>query len=92
MNPSVVQYVGFIVAVLILTWAVIEINRRYFRGRGRKVKSLNTWIHLETGQHEATEESLPAGEADEEADDTGEQSMQTRARQNGHYSESKKPL
>lgn len=94
MNSSAVQYVGFIVAALILSWAVIEINRRYFRRRRVDVRSLNTWVHLETGQPDATEESLSASDGDEDkgTDKRGEQDLQTRASQNGHYSESKKPL
>ena len=92
MNSSAVQYVGFIVAALILTWAVIEINRRYFRRRRADVRSLNTWVHLDTGQPDAKEEGQPARDDDKETDDSGEQDLQTRARQNGHYSESKKPL
>ncbi len=94
MNSSAAQYVGFIVAALILTWAVIEINRRYFRRRRVDVRSINTWVHLDTGQPDATEEGLPASDDDEDTgtDNSGDQDLQTRARQNGHYSESKKPL
>ena len=94
MNSSAVQYVGFIVAALILTWAVIEINRRYFRRRRVDVRSLNTWVQLDTDQPDATEEGRPASDDDEDTgtDNSGEQGLQTRARQNGHYSESKKPL
>lgn len=90
MNSSAVQYVGFIVAVLILTWAVIEINRRYFRRRRPDMKSLDTWTQLNTGQTDVEEESSSTGEKD--TDDKGEQDMHSRARQNGHYSASKKPL
>ena len=92
MNSSAVQYAGFIVAALILTWAVIEINRRYFRRKRGDVRSLNTWVQLDTGQPGATEEGLAASGDDVNTDDSGEQDLQTRARQNGHYSESKKPL
>jgi len=96
MNPSTIPYVGFIVAALILTWAAIEINRRYFRRRKVDVRTINTWVPLDTTQSDATEGKLSASakDADEEADDASEheQNLQTRARQNGHYSESKKPL
>lgn len=94
MNSSAVQYAGFIVAALILTWAVIEINRRYFRRRRVDARSLNTWVHLDTGQPGVTEEGQPASDDGEDVGtaDSGEQDLQTRARQNGHYSESKKPL
>ena len=91
MNSTTVQYIGFIVAALILTWAVIEINRRYFRRRRTDVRSINTWVHLDTGQSQTTEEGLPAAD-DEETENSSEQDLQTRARQNGHYSESKKAL
>jgi len=92
MNSSAVQYAGFIVAALILTWAVIEINRRYFRRRRADVRSLNSWVQLDTGQSNASEENLPASNDDEDTAESGEQNLHTRARQNGHYSESKKPL
>jgi hypothetical protein len=92
MNSSTVQYIGFIVAALILSWATIEINRRYFRRRKTDARSLNTWVHLDTGQSDAKEESLPASDDDEGTEESSEQDLQTRARQNGHYSESKKPL
>ena len=92
MNSSAVQYVGFIVAALILSWAVIEINRRYSRRRKMDVRSLNTWVPLDTARPDAPDESLPTDDASAEPDESSEQHLQTRARQNGHYSESKKPL
>ncbi|HVB72436.1 MAG TPA: hypothetical protein VNE38_02675 [Ktedonobacteraceae bacterium] len=92
MNSSALQYVGFVVAALILTWAVIEVNRRYFRRRRVDVKPLSTWVHLNTGQPEAAGESLPGGEGEEEASEASERDLQSRARQNGHYSGSKKTL
>jgi hypothetical protein len=91
MDSSTVQYAGFIVAALILVWAVIEINRRYFRRRKARVRSLETWIHLDTDQPVAAEEGQPAGDDDERAE-SREQDLQSRARQNGHYSESKRTL
>ena len=92
MNSSTVQYIGFIVAALILTWAVIEINRRYFQRRKTDIRSVNTWVHLDTGQSEPTEEGIPATSDDDETESSSEQDLQTRARQNGHYSETKKAL
>ena len=92
MNASAVQYVGFIVAALILTWAVIEINRRYFRRRKADVRSLNTWVPLDTKQSDVAEESIPASEDDDETDASVEQNLRARASQNVHYSESKTSL
>lgn len=92
MDSSTVQYAGFIVAALILVWAVIEINRRYFMRRKTRMRSLDTWIHLETEQPAAAEEGQPAGDEDDETAEGREQDLQSRARQNGHYSESKRTL
>ncbi len=33
MNPTLYEYLGFVVAALILGWAIVEISRRYFRQR-----------------------------------------------------------
>jgi hypothetical protein len=90
MDSSTVQYAGFIVAALILIWATIEINRRFFRRRKTDARSINTWVHLDASQPDADapEESQPSN--DENTTDSSEQDMRTRARQNGHYSESKR--
>ena len=89
MNSIAVQYAGFIVAALILIWGVIEINRRYLRRRKMDPRSLKTWVQLDTSQPNAHEEGQPAA-IEEDTIDNSEQDMQTRARQNGHYSESKR--
>ena len=88
MDSSIVQLAGFIVAALILIWAVIEINRRYFSRRKMDARSLNTWTPLDASQPDAPEETPPA--SDNDTTDSSAQAMQTRARQNGHYSESKR--
>lgn len=88
MDNSAVQYAGFIVAALIIIWGVIEINRRYFSRRKMDARSLNTWVHLDANKPDAPEDTSPA--SDDEAPDDSEHDIQTRARQNGHYSESKR--
>ena len=93
MNPDIVQYVIFIIAALILSWGVIELNNRYFGRRKIDVGSLNTWINLDTRKADEAEEPLPGDGADEEEDDEkAESGIQTRAKQNGHHSESKNLL
>ena len=89
MDNSAVQYAGFIVAALILIWGVIEINRRYFRRKKMDARALNTWVHLDASQHDAPEDGQPATH-DDDTTDSSEQDVQTRARQNGHYTESKR--
>jgi hypothetical protein len=96
MNPTLAGYLGFVVAALILIWAVIEIGRRLTRRTKIDVQTPGTWVKLDSARNNASEE-LPPPENDEDddagdRDDIPERSLQARAQQNGHYSESKKPL
>jgi hypothetical protein len=52
-------------------------------------RSLNTWVHLDANKPDAPDDSPPAASEDEAPDDS-EHDIHTRARQNGHYSESKR--
>ena len=95
MNPSIVGYLGFVVAALILIWAAFILTSRYTRKKISS-KNLNTWVKLDASPLESMEEPLPLvadedGDRDEDEEETAEQSLRTRAQQNGHYSESKKP-
>ena len=69
-------------------------NKRYFGRRNVDVGSLNTWTNLDTRKADEAEEPLPGNGADEEEEDDekAESGIQTRAKQNGHYSESKNLL
>src|SRR5260370_23197786 len=41
--------IGFVVAALILGWAVVELNRRYFRQRKvDHLDPLSTWVKLDS--------------------------------------------
>jgi hypothetical protein len=96
MNPTLAGYLGFVVAALILIWAVIEMGRRLTRRKRIDAQTLGTWVKLDSTRNVASEE-LPPAENDEDdddgdRDDIPERSLHTRAQQNGHYSESKKPL
>jgi len=70
------------------------LNKRYFGRRNVDVGSLNTWTNLDTRKADEAEEPLPGNGADEEEEDDekAESGIQTRAKQNGHYSESKNLL
>lgn len=87
MDSMVVQYLGFIVAALILIWAVIELNKRLYRRDQPDRKSLNNWVELDT-KRPADKEDLPAEALDEDEDEV---ELHTRASQNGHHVESQKP-
>ncbi len=90
MDPTLVEYIGFVVAALILGWAVVELNRRYFRQRKAHLEPPNTWVQLASTFTDDTEKSLPIEESDEEKEEVPEPDIRTLAQQNGHHSESKK--
>jgi hypothetical protein len=92
MNPTLIEYLGFVVAALILGWAIIEISRRYFRQRRVDSKPLNTWVTLDSTFEDDIEKSLPDEESDEETESVLEAKIQIRAQHNGYHSESKKLL
>jgi hypothetical protein len=88
MSVEIITYFGFIVAACILIWAVYELARRYDRKRFN-TKNVNTWVELDTTSLRDIEEPLAVNE-DEDEEEHSEQSLHSRAKQNGHYSESKK--
>ena len=92
MDPTLVEYIGFVVAALILGWAVVELNRRYFRQRKADLEPPNTWVKLDSTLTDDLEELLPVEDSDEEKEEVLEPDIHTRAQQNGHHSESKKLL
>ena len=89
MYPMPIEYLGFVVAALILGWAVIELNRRYFRQRKVDSKPLNNWVKLDSTLEDNIESSLPDEESDEEEESVPEANIQIRAQHNGYHSESK---
>src|SRR5579863_6660066 len=99
MNATLAGYVGFVVAALILIWAVFEISRRFTRRKKIDAKALDIWVKLDSTRPDNSEaEPPPAFDINEDDDDDHDQddipdsNLHTRAQQNGHYSESKKPL
>jgi hypothetical protein len=92
MNPTQIEYLGFVVAALILGWAIIEISRRYFRQRRVDSKPLNTWVKLDSTFEGDIDKSLLDVESDEEEESVSEANIQIKAQHNGYHSESKKLL
>jgi hypothetical protein len=92
MNPTLIEYLGFVVAALILGWAIVEINRRYFRQRRVDSRPLNTWVTMDSTLEDENEKSLPDEESDEEEESVAEANIQIRAQHNGYHSDSKKLL
>ena len=92
MYPTLYTYLGFVVAVFILSWAIFEMSRRYFRQRRAEKKPLNAWVKLDPTFENDVEKPLPVEEGDEEEENISEANIQIRAQHNGHHSESKKLL
>ncbi|MFL5654843.1 MAG: hypothetical protein ACJ8CB_11800 [Ktedonobacteraceae bacterium] len=94
--PTIWIYLGFVVALLILIWAILEMRSRLTRTRRKntKVETIRSWIGLDSTAKDALQEEplLPAEEDNEEQEEKSGQDLHTRAQQNGHYSESKKLL
>ncbi len=100
MSPSIAQYIGFIILVIVMSGVAIELNRRIEKRRmAEETKRNSTWVQLDVHQDspdEPTPESMTTESAvnepgDEHTDENDDRSIHMRAKQNGHYSESKKP-
>jgi len=94
--PTIWTYLGFVVALLILIWAILEVRSRLTRTRHKnaKVETIGSWIRLDSTSKDTLQEGplLPAEEDNEEQEEKSGQDLHTKAQQNGHYSESKKLL
>ncbi len=83
MDSTLVQYLGFIVAALILIWAVIVLNKHLSRHNTSETGPFKGWVELDTKHPTAREDSASQQivEKDMEAPE-----LYIRARQNGHHS------
>jgi hypothetical protein len=91
MSPTLVTYIGFIVAIFILMWGVIELSRRWYGRRSIDPQAMNTWVYLKPTSIDRDALENPLTSTDDEEEDS-QQDVHSRAQQNGHYSESKKTL
>ncbi len=94
MDLTVLRYIVFIVATLILIWAVFEMRTRLVRRRKLDVGSLDRWEKLDstTPAHDVEEGSMPLVGDEDKQEEQEEVDVHTRAQQNGHYIPSKKTL
>lgn len=88
MNPILVTYIGFVVAALIIMWAVIELTRRYTRQRKVTTQVRDTWLTVKPMTPRVTTEN-PTIHEEDEAEDIINAELQKRSKQNGHHSPSK---
>jgi hypothetical protein len=89
MDFVVAQYIGFVVALLVVIWGITELGRRRTHWARRNGKTLNTWVTLDSRRADTMDE-VSAEEDSEEQEEKA--ALHQRAQQNGHYSESKKTL
>lgn len=95
MDITVLRYIVFIVAALILIWAAFEVRSRLVRRRKQDVRALNTWVKLDSrtvAQNIEESRPLPIEENDEQEEPGDQVDVHSRAQQNGHYTPSKKTL
>ena len=96
MDITVLRYIVIIVAAIILIWAAFEIRSRLVRHRKHDVRTLNTWVSLDSRpvSHNIEEESRPLSieENSEQEEPVDQIDVHSRAQQNGHYTPSKKTL
>lgn len=101
MNPTLWSYLGIVVAVLIFIWAAVEIGSRFNRRKKPNRQTLNTWIPLDANRSDVVQEEPPlvrpnpdstSNNEEDEQEDEALHNLHMRAQQNGHYSQSKKPL
>lgn len=92
MSPSLYEYLGFVVAAVILSWAIFEISRRYFHQRKVDTKPSKTWVKLDSTFEGDIEKALPDEESNEVEESVPKSNIQIRAQHNGYHSESKKLL
>ncbi len=88
MNLTLVTFGGLVVAILIIVWAILEVTRRYTRQKKAETQARNAWVMVKP----TTTSIIDSEPQNEETKDIAETDLHKRAKQNGHYSQSKKPL
>jgi Na+-transporting methylmalonyl-CoA/oxaloacetate decarboxylase gamma subunit len=83
MNPPLITYIGFVVAVLIILWAIVEMTRRYHRQRRPTTQERDVWLTVKP----MAKEQL--AQQEDTIEDSINAELQKRSKQNGHSSPSK---
>jgi len=96
MDPMVVTYIGFFVAVMIIIWAALEFRSRLTRFNNLEDKRRDIWVKLDPKLGPSLPDEPPpvvsSDEQEDEQEEEPEQDMRARAKQNGHHSGTKYPL
>ncbi|MBX5451899.1 hypothetical protein [Thermogemmatispora sp.] len=91
MDETVLGYIGFVVAALILAWAALEIGKRLstFRRTSTNTETADRWIRLDPTQLNQLEEMAPEAPLEDDEDESP-YSPPLRSQLNGHYSNKSK--
>jgi len=79
------MFLGFVVAILIILWAVVVLVQRYVRHKKADTQARNVWVMLKP----TPTKSIDDVSHDEESESAIDADLHKRAKQNGHYSQSK---
>ncbi len=88
MNETVLGYIGFVVAALILAWAALVVGKRIGSYRRTPMEMSDRWIRMDPTQLSALEDIPSSEELEEEL----QENPDARAQQNGHYSNKSKRM
>ncbi len=83
MDPTFAMFLGFVVAALIILWAVGLLVQRYIRHKKANTPTRGAWVMLKPTPTKVVENVSH----DEETESTIDTNMHNRAKQNGHYSQ-----
>ena len=85
MNPTFAMFLGFVVAALIILWAIFVLVQRYVRHKKTDTQTRNTWVMLKPTPTKVIDDVLH----DEESESVIDADLHKRSKQNGHYSQTK---
>ncbi len=83
MNPTFAMFLGFVVAALIILWAVGVLVQRYIRHKKADTLARSAWVMLKPTSTKVVDDESH----DEETESTIDTNLHNRAKQNGHYSQ-----
>jgi hypothetical protein len=93
MTATILGYIGFVVAALILAWAVLEIGKRlssFQHGEEAPREPADRWIRMDPAHLKRLEEIAPEPAFEDEDEGAPQQDPQSRSQLNGHYSNKSK--
>lgn len=85
MNPMFVTFLGFVVAMLIILWAVVLLVQRYVRHKKADTQARNAWVMLKPTPTQVVD----VARDEDVKSPSNTDDLHNRAKQNGHFSQTK---